>query len=222
MAKRVTILFLLLLCSISLIDAEKVYAESFFMDCEAAFKLKDFFDKHLDKPRPDQSFRLNNSEFLVIITDTGSVGQGLYFVNVKNNKMEIDDGYALMGVKKEFFGKNQKRYVLLATANLGSGSYSNGYSILNLIPRHNVKPYILYLLFDVSEDPIAGLCGEKRDRFIKDHIKAEAVDSYKILNEDTENVTLVFYIIEENCETLKKRTYAKRFKLVDGIFKQVE
>jgi len=236
MAKRVTILFLLLLCSLSFTDAEKVYAEGFFMDCEAAFKLKEFsvlqefFDKHSDEPRPEQCFRLNNSEFLVIITDTARAGQGLYFVNIKRNKMEIDGGYALMGVEREFLGKNKKRYVLLANSNLGGGSYSYGYSILNLVPRtYSGKPYIVYSLFYVSEDPESGLCGEMLSTWGGETTKTvkikegttEQINSYKILNEGTENVTIIFNITEQNCKTLVKKPYTKTFKIVNGEFKAI-
>ncbi|MEW5949771.1 MAG: hypothetical protein AB1711_10240 [Thermodesulfobacteriota bacterium] len=136
--------------------------------------------------------------------------------------MERDNGYALMNVEREFLGKNKKRYVLLGMSNLGGGYYSYGYAILNLIPKNNGKSYTFYPLFSVSEDPVDGLCGEKRERFIKENDDAEEITSYKILNEGTEDVTLVFYITEENCKTLTKRTYIKKFKLVNGVFQMID
>lgn len=205
-------------------------SEHFFIDCYKAFALKEFstlrefYDKHTKEPKPDKCFRLNNNEFLVTVTNTGRIAQGLYLIDIKQDKIEMEDGY-LPNIKvvREFLGKNKKRYVLLSFSNLHAGYWSNGHLILNLVPRTNKgKPYILYSLLNVSEDPVAGLCGEKRERFIKEGQNAETINSYEIQNVSTEDITLLFFITEEDCKTLKKRTYTKKFKLADGIFKLAE
>lgn len=205
-------------------EKEKI-AERFFINCGNALELKDFsalksfFDRYPKKPKPDDCFRLNDSEFLVTVNDTGRVAQGLYFVDVKQDKMKMDGGYSLVHVAQEFTGKNKKRYVLLSFGGLSSGGMYSGYDILNLIPTTNSKSYIRYSLFDVSEDGVAGFCGERRKKFIKEGINAESIESYKILNEGTQDVTLIFNIKSENCKTLSKKSYAKKFKLIDGVFK---
>jgi len=204
-------------------------SERFFIDCYNAFALKEFsalrefYDKHTEETKPDKCFKLNNNEFLVTVTDTGRIAQGLYLTDIKKDKIEMENGYiAGIKVERELVGKKKKRYVLLSYSDLHAGYWSKGYFILNLIPRTEKKPYILYSLFNASEDPVDGLCGEKRERFIKEAENAETINSYEIQNEGTEDVTLLFYITEENCKTLKKRTYTKKFKLADGIFKLIE
>lgn len=204
-------------------------SKHFFINCYNAFALKEFsalrefYDKHTEEPKPDKCLRLNNNEFLVTVTDTGRIAHGLYLIDIKHDKIEMEEVIPNIKVVTEFLGKNKKRYVLLSYSNLHAGYWSNGYLILNLIPRDSKgKSYILYSLLNVSEDPVAGLCGEKRERFIKEGGNAETLTSYKIIDEGTENVTLIFYATEENCKTLNKRAYTKKFKLVEGIFKLIE
>lgn len=205
------------------INQEFPHAKSFFIDCVEAFKFKefstlvDFLNRHPNDPRPDSCFRLNNNEFLVIITDAGTVDHGLHYIATKEDKMVKESG-GLMGVAQEFLGKNKKRYVLLGWGS--PGAY--GYSILNLIPKTNGKSYTEYNLIRVYEDPVSGYCGERKEYFIRNNQNAADITSYKILNEGSEDVTIVFDITEENCKSSKKNKYTKKFKLVDGIFKLIE
>jgi hypothetical protein len=202
--------------------------EHFFINCNNALKLKDFsglkgfFNRHPKWSRPDECFRLNDSEFLVTVNDTGRIAQGLYFVDVKQDKMKMDGGYSLVHVAEEFTGKNKKRYVLLRFGGLSGGVMYDGYDILNLIPTTNGKSYTRYSLLEVSEDGVDGFCGERREKFREEGINAESIESYRILNEGTQDVTLIFNIKSEDCKTLSKKQYAKKFRLIDDVFKLIK
>ena len=218
-----------------LIYGKNVTASNFFIECDKALEKKEFlslkayYDKHPDEPHPDMCFRLNNNEFLVTVTSTGRVFQGLYYLNSKEEKLEEPGGGGPnIEVKEEFLGNNNKRYVLLGWSNLSHGNYDYGFDILNLIPKGEGKPFIVYNLLYVNEDPTSGLCGawSSKDKSGKVEIhqnvkegKKESIKGYEIQHQGTENVQIVFTIIEQDCTTLKKRTYQKPFRLVDGVFK---
>jgi hypothetical protein len=237
MIYRLHSLLILILLTTLLIDGKNVAASNFFIECDKALDKKEFlplkiyYDKHPDEPHPDMCFRLNNNEFLVTITSTGRVFQGLYYFNSKEEKFERHEGVGPgIEVKEEFLGKNNKRYALLKWSNLSHGNWDYGFDILNLIPKREGKPYIVYNLLAVNEDPVSGLCGEwgstdksgktERHQSVKEG-KKESIEGCKILYQGTENVQIVFTITEQDCKTLKKRTYPKIFRLVDGVFKPV-
>jgi hypothetical protein len=218
-----------------LIYGSNVTASNFFIECDKALEKKEFlplkkyYDKHPDEPHPDMCFRLNNNEFLVTVTSTGRVFQGLYYFNSKEEKLGRGEGGGPnIEVKEEFLGKNNKRYVLLSWSNLSHGDWDYGFDILNLIPKREGKPFIVYNLLYVNEDPVSGLCGawsskdksgkiERHQNFKEG--KKESIKGYKIIDQGTENVRIVFTITEQDCKTLEERTYQKTFHLVDGAFK---
>lgn len=236
MSQKVRISLLLMSFLFVMAFSSHVTAGDFFIDCGEALsqkgflKLKEYYDANPDKPKPDMCFRLNNYEFLVTVTGTGRVAQGLYYYDAKENKMELYEGayMADIEVKKEFLGKNKKRYVLISWSNLAHGNWDYGYDILNLISKAGKKPFVLYNLLSVNEDPEAGLCGEwsskdksgkaEKHQKIKEGITSR-IKGYKILNEGTEKVKIVFTITEQDCKTLKRTTYEKVFSLVGDQFK---
>lgn len=225
--------FITILFTALLIYGKDAAASNFFIECDKALEKKEFqalkkyYEKHPDEHSPDMCFRLNNNEFLVTVTGTGWLLQGLYYFNSKDEKLEREGGCPNIEIEEEFLGKNNKRYVLLKCSNLSHGYWNHGFDILNLIPKREGKSFVIYSLLYVNEND-SGLCGvwtstDKSGRKEIHHEikegKEESIRDYKILARGTENVHIVFTITEQDCKTLKTRTYEKIFRLVDGVFK---
>jgi hypothetical protein len=202
------IVFLVLLLS------RLVVAGNYFVDCEKALRSKDFsglhafYERNKDQPPPDKCFKMNNNEYLITVVDTGRIGQGLYYVNIKENKAQLDEGSYTpnMKIEHEFLGKNKKRYALYSWSNLHGGNYETGYAVLFLTPKSDGKSWKTSSLFSVLGDPEGGLCGDR----IKTG-KAGSVEGFKISGEGTEKVKIVFTVIEQDCKTLKTTTARKVF-----------
>lgn len=204
--------------------AGPVPASQFFQECSEALEkpefvtLKGYLDSKPELPRPNKCFRLNNNQFLVTVTNTGRVSQGLYYYDAKSNTYGLEGGSYMpnVDVVQEFIGPNNKRYVLLSVSNLSRGNWWQGYSILNLIPTKEGKSHVHYSLLSWSEDPESGLCGTKISTG-----KASSVDEPRITNEGTESVKIVFPVTEQDCVTSKIMTYSRTFALSDGTFKEI-
>ena len=222
--------------------SSQVFASNFFKNCDAVLdkpefqKLNEFFstnDKfnNTDNPLPpDMCFRLNNNYFLFTIVDTGNLSQGLYFYNEKTDKFGQDEGkyYPNIAIEKEFLGAHNKKFVLLSGGMLKHGNLQHWFTILNLTPTKTGKPYIHYDLIDAVENGDSGMCGEVSQdsrNYDKDFIpmyvsagKATAISSYKIFNEGTGAVNIVFDVKEQNCKTMVQKNLKKTFALKDGRF----
>jgi hypothetical protein len=228
--------FLLLILAFS----NQVFASNFFQNCDAILdkpefqKLNEFFstnDKfnNTDNPLPpDMCFRLNNNYFLFTVVDTGNLSQGLYFYNAKTDKFGQDEGKYSPNIliEKEFFGAHNKRFVLLSGGMLRHGDSYHWFTILNLVPTKTGKPYIHYDLIDSVQNGEAGMCGdEPRERSKNDEIpqyvskgKASYINPYKIFNEGTDAVNIVFDVEEQNCKTMVKKNLKRTFGLKNGRF----
>jgi hypothetical protein len=178
---------------------------------------------------PDKCFRLNNNYYLFTVTDTGRTGQGLYFYDAKTNKSGLDDDQYMPGitVEKEFLGPRNKRFVLLTGSNLIHGNWDVWFNILNLTPMKNGKPYLHYPLMFANESPLDGMCGGESSSTWDNDVPAPlyiskgiatSIRSYKIFNEGTNAVNIVFNVKEEDCKTLKQKSYKKIFLLKNGRF----
>lgn len=218
----------------------QVSANQFFQECSEALErpefgaLKKYLNSRQDLPPSDKCFRLNNHQFLVTVTDTGRVAQGLYYFDAKTNAYGLDGGSYMpnIDVVHEFMGPSGKRYVILSASNLSGGHWWQGYNILNLIPTKDGKSYIHYELLSWSEDPESGLCGHwtLTDRITgktETHKKkssgtASSIGKPEIVNEGTESVQINFAVTEQNCETSESRNYTKSFRLTDGRFQEVQ
>jgi len=169
--------------------SNQLFANIFFQDCNTAlvkpefYKLNKFLnsdfsndsnDKIKEALPPNKCFRLNNNYFLFTVIDTGRTGQGLYFYNAKTGGYGLDNGQYMpnIEVKKEFLGARSKRFVLLEGSNLIHGNWDTWFTILNLTPMKNEKPYLHYPLLFANENPESGMCGEKNSYAPEDNIPA--------------------------------------------------
>ncbi len=225
---------------IALITAcTNAFAEDFFQDCQDVlnkpeFKvLQSYLQTRKDFPEPDECFRLNNSQFLMTVIDTGRMAQGLYYYDAKANTFGFSDDHAmpLAIVVLEFLGPNKKRFVLLSASNLHRGNWDSSYSILNLIPvSQDRKPYVHYNILSWNQDPEHGLCGHQTgtskktgETFLYKKIStgtAQSIEKPEVIEEGTNNVHLVFPVTEQNCETSEIKKYKKIFRLKDGVFRE--
>lgn len=200
------------------------HAQNFFEPCDAALKtapyksLREYLQAHEAELVPDMCFRLSNSEFLLTVTDTPRISQGLYHYDAKANKFDLSDGRSRpnVRVKREFEGEAKKRFVLFSWSNLHQGNWSSGYEILNLISKKEDRSFVVYGLLGMSEDPQSGFCGSN---FVTSG-KTDAVTAVKVLNEGTENVRIVFDVTEQDCSTKMFREAKRVFSLINGIFKE--
>jgi hypothetical protein len=200
-------------------------ANQFFQECSEALEkpefvtLRRYLDSKPELPRPNKCFRLNNNQFLVTVTSTGRVSQGLYYYDAKTNTYGLDGGSYMpnVDVVQEFTGPHNKRYVLLAASNLSRGNWWQGYSILNLMPTKEGKSYVHYSLVSSTEDPESGLCGTRITTG-----KASSVKEPRITNEGTESVEIIFFVTVQDCVTSEIMTYSRTFSLNGGAFKEVK
>jgi len=99
-----------------------------------------------------------------------------------------------------------------------------------LIPTIEGKSYAIYELITTFDDPETGLCGHwsstdkvtgrvEEFKNIKTG-KTTFIQSHRIVNEGTELVGIVFDGIEEDCETTKRKSFQRTFRLNDGLFKE--
>ncbi len=207
---------------------------NFFIESEKAFgqknfsELKKYYENHPEEAVPDMCFKLNNNEYLATVTATGRALQGLYYYNAKEKRYGLyEDMYIPnISVKKEFVGKNNKRYVLFSWSNLSHGDWTTGYDIFNLVPKANAKSFEYYNLLSVSEDPESGLCGEwstEANGKVEKHKnisqgKTESIEEFNVIGQGTENVRILFSIVEQDCATSQKRKYTKTFGLKKSKF----
>ncbi|MDX8129762.1 hypothetical protein QLH52_20870 [Methylomonas sp. OY6] len=212
------------------IISEITYAsEPYFRHCDSvlespAFKpLKLFYDSRPNEPRPDNCFRLNKSEFLVTVTNSGRIGQGLYFYDGSANSYELVGGHSWpdISIKREFLGGNQKRFVLINTSNLYRGNWEYGYRILYLVPGKKLESFAVKDLLFAKENPVSGFCGHESDGVELTDI-ATSIKGFDVVGEGSENVRVEFNIEEEDCKTGTHRKYNRVFMPQAGDFTEVE
>lgn len=197
--------------------------EPFFQSCDPALdtppfkRLHEFYSAHPKEPLPDSCFRLNSREFLVTVTATGRVGQGLYYFNADTGNYTFPDGAyrANIGVKREFEGPRKKRFVILETSNLHGGNWDTGYELLFLKPRGEGYSFQIQKLLFVAQDPEDGMCGSR----ITEGTASE-VESLRVEREGTTATSLVFVISSQACPNGEKRNYERRFVWSMGAFRE--
>ena len=225
-----------------LMFSNQVLASNFFQSCDLVLdkpeyqKLNEFFstnDKFNNTTNPlppEMCFRLNNNYFLFTVVDTSYLSQGLYFFNAKTDEFGQDEAKydPNIAIEKEFFGAHKKRFVLLSGGMLRHGNLQHWFTILNLTIAKSGKSYIHYDLIDAVENGESGMCGENPQdsrNYDKDFIpmyvstgKAASIRSYKVLNEGTDTVNIVFDVNEQNCKTMAQKNLKKTFALKNGRF----
>lgn len=199
-------------------------ASQFFLPCESALatqpfhRLQEFYATHPSESQPDRCFRLNDREFLVTVTDTGRIAQGLYYFNAADGTYAFPDGAyrASISIKREFDGPNKKHFVVIETSNLHAGNWSTSYEILFLEPRKDGRPFELQPLLSASEDPEVGMCGSGISEGTATSIKSVDVE-----NEGTDRTLLVFIVASQKCPNGEQRTDRRRFAWSSGSFAEV-
>lgn len=199
--------------------------EAFFQSCDPVLgtppfkRLSEFYAGHPENPKPDACFRLNNREFLVTVTDTGRVGQGLYYFNADNGTYDFPDGSyrANIEVMREFVGPNRKRFVILTSSNLHAGAWGIGYELLFLKPKKMGRSFETQELIFANQDPLNGMCGES----ITEGTAAEVKD-VRIEHEGTAETSVVFVVDSQVCPQGKERSYERRFVWSSGRFREVD
>jgi hypothetical protein len=221
MAHHVNLLGLVLAMAIGPASA----ASQFFLPCGSALatqpfhRLQEFYADHATESQPDRCFRLNDREFLVTVSDTGRVAQGLYYFDADAGTYVFPDGAyrESISIKREFDGPNKKHFALIETSNLRLGNWSVSYEILFLKPGKGGRPFQLQRLLSASEDPEVGMCGT--------HISqgaATSIVSVDVENEGTAGTMLVFVIKSQKCPNGEQWTDQRRFEWSSGSFAEIE
>ncbi len=218
--------------------SSSAHAGNFFQNCSDVLPtpgfdvLQSYLQSKPDAPVPGKCFRLNNQQFLMTITETGRVAQGLYYFDAKTNTFGLSEGRFMPNIEvvREFIGLNNKRYVLLSSSNLSQGTWDRSYSVLNLVPMRDGKSYIHYGIVSWSEDAESGLCGHRistdpktgKTELHKETATgtASSFANPEVTAEGTDAISLAFPVTEQNCETSELRNYKKIFRLKDGRFQE--
>lgn len=186
------------------------HATTFFEPCESALQTPAFNALHAfyagkpEEPKPDACFRLNNHEFIVTVTDTAPIAQGLYFFDARTGNYNFPDGAQRRGirVRMEFDERSGKHFALLETSSLGQGEWFTGYQVLFLQPGKGVNSFTLQKLIEVQADPEVGLCGT--------HVRKGSAAEVKSVRSDAGG-DLVFRLEEQHCPAGGTRQVEKRF-----------
>jgi hypothetical protein len=188
---------------------------------------------------PDKCYRLNDNEFLVTVQAAG-LGDGLYVFDVNENSIEQYESMPGIRVVKEFDGKQGQRYVLFRAGRLLHGYCTGGYNILQLASnqesgetaaKHRITahqralkdlqpPVEVYNLFFTSLGADCGGCAEYTEGERSIWAVASKITGYRIFNEGSDDVKIVFDLKEQDCKTLKLRDYQKKFSLREGRFSE--
>lgn len=216
-------LFQLLAILLVLMVGTASAGEPFFRPCDQALdtepfkQLREFYAGHPEEPRPDACFRLNNREFLVTVSDTGRVGQGLYYFNADTSTYGFPDGSyrANIEVMREIEGPNKKRFVILKTSNLHAGNWDIGYELLFLKPKEHGRSFEIQELLLANQDPEAGMCGSRITKGTATDVKGIRVE-----HEGTVDTSLVFVVNSQVCPNGKQRSYERRFVWSSGRFRE--
>ncbi|WP_457417702.1 hypothetical protein [Roseateles sp. P5_E7] len=190
------------------------HAVTFFEPCEAALKtppfkaLQAFYAGKPELPNPDACFRLNNREFLVTVTDTAPIAQGLYFFDAGTSSYDFPDGAQrrAIKVKMEFDEQRSgKHFALLETSSLSGGEWFTGYQVLFLQPGKGTGSFALQRVLEVQADPESGMCGTHVRKGSAAEVKSVRPES------DGQPLTLVFHLAEQRCPAGPTRQVEKRF-----------
>lgn len=201
------------LATLALLSTGSAQASTFFEPCESALKtpafaaLQAFYAGKPELPKPDACFRLNNHEFLVTVTDTAPIAQGLYFFDARTGSYDFPDGAQRRGlsVKMEFDERSGKHFALLETSSLGNGEWFTGYHVLFLKPGKGTGSFALQKVIEVQADPEVGLCGTHVSKGSAAKVKCVRPDS------DGPSLALVFQLGEQRCPAGATHQVEKRF-----------
>lgn len=194
-----------------------------FVSCDWALdtppfhRLQAFYSTHPDEPKPDECLSLNSAEFLVTVSGAGRMGQGLYYFDADTDAYEFPDGHYRAGtrVDREFDGPENRRFAILKTSNLHSGSWDRGFEVLWVGPRGNGCSFNLQELLWANEDPETGMCGSR----IESGTAADVTD-LRMEHEGTAATSIVFAIISQDCPDGPKRSIERRFVWSSGGFRE--
>jgi hypothetical protein len=199
-------------------------AELYFRECDAALespsfeRLKTFYARNKNEPRPDNCFRLNRNEFLVTVTDAPRISQGLYYYDASADSFDLVDNQSRPNIKirREFIGGGQKRYVLIKSSNLHNGSWSYSYEVLFLTSGKRRQSFVLMELLSGNEDPESGFCGSRLPQ------TATRIADFHVSEEGGANVRIEFAVEEEDCKTRTKRKYVRVFQPRESGFTEIK
>jgi hypothetical protein len=134
-----------------------------------------------------------------------------------------------IAILREFSGPKGKRYVLLKSSNLHQGAYIEAYELLYLVAPSGGQSFALTPLADsLSSD--SGDCGEytfTRDDGVVEKAQemtegvATDITAVHVQGEGTASIRIVFDIKEQDCITLKTRSYRRVFGLRRGKFAEI-
>jgi hypothetical protein len=214
---------ILIVSCIALAPASRA-SEVFFHTCVDVLAtpsfapLHNFYLSNPDQPAPDSCSRLNDTEFLVTVTNTGPIAQGLYFFDAKQAIYRFPDGAYREGIKveTEFVGPNHKRFVLLSESFLKNGTWTETYELLYLVPGKGDRSFQLQRLFSVAQDSEQGLCRSGHSSGV-----ASAVSGYKVAADGTQHTKLIFNLEAQDCSTKAKHNYEKIFEAKDVGFGEI-
>lgn len=206
---------------VGLFFVSSCFAENYFQRCNIVMekrnysKLKTYFeakDISTVKVKNKSNYahlcqRLNNNEFLYTDRDINYNSVFFYCFSNKNNTLTCEKErssayYPGLSIERIFFGKNNKQFVLFKTNLLRRGIKNNGLLIFHIVPKSDSKRgYAFYSLKGVGAyNGLYSDAGRICSNLSKNsNAKVPHKNHYKILNENSEKISLIFYQKIQSC-----------------------
>lgn len=166
-------------------------------------------------PSPDGYLKVDRGKFLVPITNTAPIGQGLYFADIRHRKiLRLIGGLPDINA---FASKDGFFWILFQSSGTHRGVMSTEFTAIHLVASDSgeVKPRTQRLL-SVSEDGVAGGCGRGVAIGIT---TAHKVRDYRVSDIDDDGFEdIVLSLTEVDCATGRTKSFQKKFVYKNGTF----
>ncbi|HLD22871.1 MAG TPA: hypothetical protein VJA83_02945 [Sulfuricurvum sp.] len=147
--------------------------------------------------------KLNNKEYIYTEQDNFYYCN-FEFANAYEYCQENEQGvyYNNLNLQLQFYGKNNKKFVLFKTEDLKFGIYQSWYSIFFFTPKKvNQKGYEIVSLYDSNEYfSENNVCD-----YLNDNDYAKELKDYKIINRGESNVGISFIQKVTSCKTKESK-----------------
>jgi uncharacterized protein len=164
---------------------------------------------------PDGYLKLDRGKFLMPITNTGRVAQGLYYADLRNREIVRVVG-GLAGVVR-FASKDGYTWILISSLSLHRGVMSTEFAAVHIDAGARVKPTTQFLI-SVVEDGETGGCGRGKSINITTAGKIHGYETRDINGDGFEDV--IFRLSETDCATGRTTSKEKRFIYERGSFSE--
>lgn len=162
---------------------------------------------------PDGYLKLDRGKFLMPITNTGRIGQGLYYADIHSREiMRVVGG--LPGIRR-FSSKDGYTWILISSLGMHRGAMSTAFSAVHIRAGAHARPTTQSLIC-VVEDSEAGRCGRGKLIGISTAGEIHGYEIRDINGDGFEDV--IFKLTQTDCTTGRTNSAQRRFIYEHGRF----